>query len=226
MIADYGADTARLYALFAAPPAKDLEWNDQGVEGISRFVSRLYRFVTRNAERVRGSGAPDASAKIDRDIRRKLHQTIRKLTMEFEERWHFNTCIAAIMELLNDLSAIEAEVSPSVLSEALDTLALLLAPIAPFLAQELWQELGHESMLLRESWPVFDPALAAAEEFEVVVQVNGRPRSHIMVPPGCSKEDTEARAKADPRIAEMIAGKRVIKVVVIPDKLVNVVVQG
>ena len=137
LIADYGADTARLYALFAAPPAKDLEWNDQGVEGISRFVSRLYRFVTRNAERVRGSGAPDASAKIDRDIRRKLHQTIRKLTMEFEERWHFNTCIAAIMELLNDLSAIEAEVSPSVLSEALDTLALLLAPIAPFLAQEL-----------------------------------------------------------------------------------------
>jgi leucyl-tRNA synthetase len=215
-----------MYSLFAAPPAKDLEWNDQGVEGISRFVSRLYRFVTRNAERARGSGAADASTKADRDIRRKLHQTIRKLTMEFEERWHFNTCIAAIMELVNDLNAVETEISPGLLREALETLALLMAPMAPYLAQELWQELGHESMVLRESWPVFDPALAAAEEFEVVVQVNGRPRSHIMVPPGCSKEETEARAKADPRIAEMISGKEVIKVVVIPNKLVNVVVQG
>jgi leucyl-tRNA synthetase len=226
LVSDYGADTARLYSLFAAPPAKDLEWNDQSVEGISRFVSRVYRFVTRNAERARGAGAADGANKTDREIRRKVHQTIRKLTMEFEERWHFNTCIAAIMELVNDLNAVEAEMSPGVLREALETLALLLAPIAPFLAQELWQELGHDSMLLRESWPVFDPALAAAEEFEVVVQVNGRPRSHILVPPGCSKEDTEARAKADPRIAEMMAGKRVIKVVVIPDKLVNVVVQG
>jgi leucyl-tRNA synthetase len=211
--------------LFAAPPAKDLEWNDQGVEGISRFVSRVYRFVTRNAERVHGTEATTPN-KTDRDIRRKLHQTIRKLTMEFEERWHFNTCIAAIMELINDLQSAEAGLSPGVLREALETLALLLAPIAPYLAQELWQELGRESMVLRETWPAFDPALAAAEEFEVVVQVNGRPRSHIMVPPGCSKEETEARAMADPRIAEMTADKKVIKVVVIPDKLVNVVVQG
>jgi leucyl-tRNA synthetase len=225
LIAEYGADTARLYSLFAAPPAKDLEWNDQGVEGIARFVARVYRFVTRNAERVRGATV-EAASKTDRDIRRKLHQTIRKLTMEFEERWHFNTCIAAIMELINDLQAIETEISPGVLREALETLTLLLSPIAPFLTQELWQELGHDTMLLRESWPVFDPALAADEEFEVVVQVNGRPRSHVMVPPGFSKEDTEARAKADPRIAEMIAGKKVIKVVVIPNKLVNVVVQG
>jgi len=131
LIADYGADTARLYALFAAPPAKDLEWNDQGVEGISRFVSRVYRFVTRNAERVRNAkpGPVEAVSKADRDVRRLVHQTIRKLTMEFEERWHFNTSIAALMELVNDLHAVENDVSANVLRESLDNLALMLAPI-------------------------------------------------------------------------------------------------
>ncbi|SRR5579871_81461 len=226
LVADYGADTARMYALFAAPPAKDMEWSDQGVEGVSRFISRAYRFVTRNADRAGKASPVDATSKVDRDIRRKLHQTIRKLTMEFEERWHFNTCIAAIMELVNELQSAESEVSPGVLRETLEALVLLMAPMAPYVAQELWQELGRESMLLRETWPAFDPALAADEECEVVVQVNGRPRSHILLPPDSSKEETEARAKADPKIVELTAGKKIVKVVVIPNKLVNVVVQG
>ena len=227
MVDRYGADTTRLYVLFAAPPAKDLDWNPNGIEGVHHFVGRVYRFVTRNAETARGAtGKAVAQSPEDKAIQLRLHQTLQRITSEFEERWHFNTCIAAIMELVNELHKIEGKLSPAVLREALESIALLLGPMAPCLAQELWVELGHSTMILRERWPKYDPALAAADEHEVVVQVNGRPRGHIVVATGASKEEHERRALEDAKVRQHIDGKQVVKVIVVLEKLVNVVVKA
>jgi leucyl-tRNA synthetase len=224
MVAKYGADTARLYVLFAAPPAKDMDWNDSSVEGISRFVHRVYRLVTRNAERARTATGPVVpESQGDRQILRRVHQTIQRLTSDFEERWHFNTSIAAIMEMVNDLHERETQLSAAVLRDALDKLCLLLAPMAPYLTQELWSELGHSSMLLKENWPEYDPELAKADEVEIVVQVNGRPRAHIMAALDTPDDEVRSRALANAKLAAHLDGKNVVKVIVVPNKLVNVV---
>ncbi|HYM09548.1 MAG TPA: class I tRNA ligase family protein, partial [Bryobacterales bacterium] len=218
----YGADTTRLFALFAAPPEKDLDWNDAGVEGMHRFLGRVFRFVTR-ADRAVPSGPGDGSA--DRTVLRKLHQTIRKVTEDFESRWHFNTSIAAIMELVNDLYQREASLSRAALDEVLPSLVLLLAPFAPYAAEELWEQLGRRGPLLRLKWPGFDPTLAAEDEVEIPVQVNGKLRSRLLVPRGTSEEALEKLARADAKVQPHLAGKQVVKVVVVADKLVNIVVK-
>ncbi|HLF29801.1 MAG TPA: class I tRNA ligase family protein, partial [Xanthomonadales bacterium] len=228
MVNRYGADTTRMYVLFAAPPEKDLEWNDAGVEGIYRFVTRVYRFVNKHVNDLKGVAASgsvvqDVSAE-DRKVLRKLHQTISRISNDFEGRWHFNTDIAALMELVNLLYSLEGQISKPVLRETLETLTKLLSPFAPYLAQQLWEELGHSEDLLRVSWPEFDPVLAKEDELEIPVQINGRLRSKILAREGMPQEELEEMALADPRIAHMIAAHKVLKVIVVPNKLVNIVI--
>lgn len=226
MMDKYGADCGRLFELFAAPPEKDMDWTDSGAEGAYRFIGRVFRFVTRNADR-RGTGAPGTEPNAsDKAVLRKLHQVIRKVTEDFDQRWHFNTSIAAMMELVNELYARESELTPPVITDVLDRLVLLFGPFAPYVAQEMWQELGHEGPVFRESWPKFDEALAQEEAAEVVVQVNGKLRSRLNVPFGRAGAELEAQAKEDPKVAPHIAGKTIVKVIVVPDKLVNIVVKG
>jgi leucyl-tRNA synthetase len=218
----FGADTARMFVLFAAPPEKEVDWRFEGAEGIYRFLGRVYRFVTRNLGPA--DGLAD-SGPADRKVQRKLHQVLQRITEDFESRWHFNTCIAGVMELVNVLYAEEGRIGAGVLSEAIEKLALMLAPFAPYLAQEIWEESGKEGPVFRQSWPVYDPELAKADEAEIVVQVNGKLRSRIWEPFGTSTEDLQARAMADEKVQPFLAGKQVVKVIVVPDKLVNVVVR-
>src|SRR2546426_5284855 len=219
----YGADTARMFVLFAGPPEKDVDWQEAGVDGIYRFLGRVYRFATRNVECARTRGAAGES---DKKILRKLHQTVKKITEDFESRWHFNTSIAAVMELLNDLYVEEARLSGSVLAEVLEKLALLLGPFAPYLAQELWEELGRSAPVFKQEWPAYDAALAKDAEAEIVVQVNGKLRAHLSVPFGTPKDVLRERALAEPKVQPFINGKQVVNVIVVPDKLVNIVVKG
>jgi len=223
LAARYGADTGRLFVLFAAPPEKELEWQDTGVEGMHRFLARTYRFVTRNLERVRNNEAGDPEA--DRRALRKLHQTVRKITQDFELRWHFNTSIAALMELLNELHALEPRLSAAVLGEAMEKITLMLGPFVPYLAEELWEELGRQGPVFKQPWPEYDEELAREEDVEVVVQVNGRVRSHIRAALGASREDLERRALQDDKIRSFVEGKQIVRVIVVPDKLVNFVVR-
>jgi leucyl-tRNA synthetase len=223
----FGADTARMFVLFAAPPEKEVDWRVEGAEGLYRFLGRVYRFATRNV----GQALSPASANdvpggaSDRKVLRKLHQTIQKITEDFETRWHFNTCIAGIMELVNLLYAEEPHISGVAKLEILEKLALMLAPFAPYVSQEIWEELGKDGPVFRQSWPAFDPDLAKEDLAEIPVQLNGKLRSRIHVPFGIPKEELEKLALADEKVQSFLAGKQVRKVIVVPDKLVNIVVQ-
>jgi leucyl-tRNA synthetase len=221
MIEKFGADTGRLFTLFAAPPEKDLDWTDAGAEGMYRFLGRVYRFVTRNI-----GNQPRPSGSGDRKALRKLHQTIQKVTEDFESRWHFNTSLAAIMELVNELYAIEADLSAVALAEILEKLPLILAPFAPYLTQEIWEELGRTGPVFRQCWPAYDPELAKEDEAEIVVQVNGKLRGRIFAAYGTPKEALEQKAMADEKVQAFLAGKQVVKVIVVPDRIVNIVVKG
>jgi leucyl-tRNA synthetase len=215
----FGADTARMFVLFAAPPEKEVDWRAEGAEGIYRFLGRVYRFATRNIPH------EDRSGSADRAVLRKLHQTLKKITEDFETRWHFNTCIAGVMELMNTLLAEEANISAQAMAQILEVLALMLAPFAPYVSQEIWDELGKEGPVFRRPWPAFDPELAKEDEAEIVVQVNGKVRSRLFAPFGTSKEELEKRAFADEKVQAQVAGKQLVKIIAVPDKLVNVVVK-
>ncbi len=231
MIARYGADAARMYSLFAAPPDRDLDWQEDGVAGVSRFLSRVYRFVVRHAEFARSASQAGAdTSPAATVILRKLHQTIRKITHDFGGRWHFNTSIAAIMELVNELTAADASIAAGKIPAAtvaniLESLILMLAPFAPHLAAELWEQIGREDPVLRHAWPKFDEALAREDEIEVPVQINGKLRALIKVPVDASKEALEAAARADEKVRAALAGKTIVKVIVVPGKLINFVVR-
>jgi leucyl-tRNA synthetase len=218
----FGADTARLFALFAAPPEKDVDWIDTGIEGISRFLGRIYRFATRN---IPAQGAGSLFENSDALVLRKLHQTLRKITEDFDSRWHFNTSIAAIMELINLLYAEEANISADAMAQVLEILTLMIAPFAPYLAQELWEEQGREGAVFKHPWPKFDEELARESELEIPVQINGKNRAKIVVAPGLDLEELKSLALADEKIAGLIDGKTVVKVIAVPDKLVNIVVK-
>jgi leucyl-tRNA synthetase len=237
MVARYGADAARLYSLFAAPPDRDLDWQDSGIEGIQRFLGRVYRFVTRNAALVAGAPAgplpPASLSPQERQIQRKLHQTIKRVTDDFQGRWHFNTCISAIMELVNALYAYEESTtaesdkrsgtSAALLAEVQRDLVLLLAPFAPYLAHELWAMLGEKGSLLKAPWPKYEAALAKEEELEIPVQINGKLRGRVIVPADASETFVLDRALADEKVQSSIAGKQIVKKIYVPGKLVNIV---
>jgi leucyl-tRNA synthetase len=232
MVERYGADATRMYALFAAPPDRDLDWQEDGVAGVSRFLGRVYRLVMRfGSVAVAAKGIPrEIPTGVSLELLRKLHQTIAKITQDFGGRWHFNTSIAAIMELVNQLVAAEAavgsgEVPGPVVAELLRSLVLLIAPFAPFLAAELWTVLGEEGDVLRVSWPVSDAALAKEDTVEIPVQINGKLRSVVTVAADASKADLESAALADAAVQPWIAGKSIAKVIVVPGKLVNLVVK-
>ncbi|HWZ13048.1 MAG TPA: leucine--tRNA ligase [Acidobacteriaceae bacterium] len=234
MVARYGADATRMYSLFAAPPDRDLDWQEDGVAGVSRFLSRVYRLAMKYAERARpfADGHVDEAMASDASLAllRTTHQTIRKITEDFGGRWHFNTSIAALMSLMNEVIAAEpkidaGEVSDFVVSRILTNLTLLLAPFAPFLASELWSQLGNTTELLRQPWPQFDAALAAEEVLEIPVQVNGKLRAVICVPAGADEDAVRAAVGTDEKVKTFIAGKSVVKLIYVPGKLVNIVVK-
>ena len=242
MVARYGADATRLYSLFAAPPDRDLDWQESGIEGIQRFVSRVYRFYLRNPTvvsrtvAVETGLAPSPRAQSQplspeaRAIQRKLHQTIRRVSDDFQGRWHFNTCIAAIMELMNDIYGAEEAraaggIPASLIADVQRNIALLLAPMAPYLAHELWEMTGEKSSLLKAPWPKYDPALAAEDEIEIPVQVNGKLRSVVVVSAGASEDQIKQAALADEKVRAAIAGKQVVRIIFVAGKVVNIVAQ-
>ena len=223
----YGADTGRLYTLFAAPPEKDLEWSEESIEGPWRFVNKIFRLVDRLGESLRAvkSGIPAVSSDGEKILLRKAHQALRRVTLDIETRWHFNSAIALIMDLYNEIHApLEKGVRPEIAKHILELLTLMLAPMTPHLAEELWEMLGHTEGLWNTSWPSFDAELARDEEVEVVVQVNGRVRARLKVSAGLAEADLVPKALAEPAVAQHINGKRVVKQIVVPDKLVNLVV--
>jgi leucyl-tRNA synthetase len=217
----YGADTGRLYTLFAAPPEKDLEWNEEGIEGAWRFLNRVYRLVERQG------GKSDQEAKstneVEKGLLRKTHQVLRRVTQDFETRWHFNSAIAQIMELTNALYAAEEGVRAEVRREVLEILVLMLAPMTPHLAEELWEMLGHSGGLWTVSWPAYNPELAKEEEVEIVVQVIGRVRGKVRASAGASQDEVMKLAKAEAGVAAHLDGKTIRKVIYVQDKLLNIV---
>ena len=231
MVARYGADAARLYSLFAAPPDRDLDWQDSGIEGIQRFLGRVYRFIVRHAKlSVETRGASESLTPEARAIQRKLHQTIKRVSDDFQGRWHFNTCISAIMELVNTLYGAEDAIAKHAvpapfLAEVQRDLVLLLAPFAPYLAHELWEMLGQKENLLRAPWPKYDAELAKEEEIEIPVQISGKLRSRVTVPADATEDFVLERALADEKVKAAIAGKQIVKKIYVPGKMVNLVVK-
>ena len=232
MVARYGADATRMYCLFAAPPDRDLDWQESGIEGIQRFLARVYRFFLRNPVETRLAASPQSEplSPQARAIQRKLHQTIKRVSDDFQGRWHFNTCIAAIMELVNEIYGAEearaaGEIPVSLIADVQRNIALLLAPMAPYLAHELWEMTGETSNLLKAPWPKYDAALAAEDEIEIPVQVNGKLRGVVVVAAGASDDRVEQAALQDEKVKVAIAGKQIVKKIVVPGKLVNIVVR-
>ena len=234
LIEKYGADTTRLFCLFAAPPEKDLEWSDAGVEGSHRFLNRLWRLVdellplltpcgpTKNIDGLELSGE-------EKDLRRKEHETVLKATTDIQNKFQFNTVIAAAMEMVNHLYKSKETLKtstngPLLLSSAISSVLTMLAPITPHICEELWQVMGYATPLSEQPWPDHDPEALARDEITIVVQVNGKLRGRIAVPAGASKEAVQETALTDPNVLKHTEGKTIRKVIVIPEKLVNVVV--
>jgi leucyl-tRNA synthetase len=230
MVERYGADATRMYSLFAAPPDRDLDWQEDGVAGVSRFLAKVYRFVNRHAETARATGESGPLSQTSQQLLRKLHQTIRQITLNFDERWKFNTCIAALMKLMNEVVATEpqieaGEVSGAVLGQILDSVVLMLSPFAPYLAAELWEQLGNEQAILRHPWAAFDEVLAREDNMEIPVQINGKLRAVIRVPIDISEESLRDAAMVDEKVQHFLDGKQVFKAIIVPGKLVNLLVK-
>ena len=243
IVKEYGADSSRVFTLFAAPPEKELEWNMNGLAGAYRFINRLYLlisstadFADKNATKENNYGINlDARSEKDKEIQKKLHQTVKKVTDSIEDDFHFNTAIAAIMELLNDMTTYKQNVidkndisseSKKVWHEVLEKVLLLIAPFAPHVADELWSDLGNTALTFEQEWPTFDEKLTVENNFNLVLQVNGKVRDMIPAQIGISKDDAEKLAFSSEKVQKFIDGKEVVKVIVVPNKLVNIVVKG
>ncbi|MCL6559846.1 MAG: leucine--tRNA ligase, partial [Firmicutes bacterium] len=226
----YGADTTRLFILFAAPPERDLEWSDQGVEGCARFLNRVWRLVNAVLPEIKEAALPkEELVGVNRELRRLTHLTVKKVTEDIE-RFNLNTAVSAIMELVNGVYRFYdcvpgTDRDTGALREACETILVLLAPFAPYLCEELWERLGYKQSVHRRPWPKYDPALLVQEKVTVVVQINGRVRGRVTVPAQAEPKEMEREALAEPRIRKMLADKNVVKVVTVPGKLVNIVVK-
>jgi leucyl-tRNA synthetase len=235
MAEKFGADTGRLYTLFAAPPEKDLEWSEESIEGSWRFLNRVFRLVDKHAAASRGAKNwnfdPQGMSDKERDLIRITYQTMTRVTQDFESRWHFNSAIAQIMELTNEIylaEPLENGVRPEIRKEVLQILTLLLAPMTPHIAEEMWEMLGNPDGLWRASWPDLagdQLELSKDVQIEIPVQINGRVRATLKVPPGLGEAELVPKALADPAVARHVDGKRVVKVIFVPDKLLNLVVK-
>ena len=240
LIRRYGADTARLFSLFAAPPEKDLDWNDRGVEGASRFLNRVWRFVQGHLAELRAparAAAPGEAGEYSdagRAFRRTIHETITRVTGDIDKDFHFNTAISAVMELVNALHDFDRDSMDTVgaaerqrlLREAVETMLLLLGPVTPHIAEELWSAIGHGESLFRHPWPVADPAALRRDEVVIIVQVDGRVRSRLTVDVAAAEREIQDRALADEKVRPWLDGRQVAKVVVVPGRLVNVVTRS
>jgi len=229
LIERYGADTARLFSLFASPPEKDLDWSEQGVEGAFRFIGRVFRLVAQRKEAVSRAGGPWDDSPGTRRVRRVTHRTLKKVTGDVGERFHFNTALAAIMEMVNFLYLVEdadweSPGTAPALREAIEILLLMLSPFAPHVSEELWEAIGRKDLVMTQSWPRFAEDVARAEEILVVVQINGKLRSRIIVDAETTEEEIRSRVMADPRVLEYTEGKAIRKMVYVPKKLVSIVV--
>jgi leucyl-tRNA synthetase len=230
----YGADTGRLFELFAAPPEKDLEWSDQGVEGAYRFLTRLWRFTFQYREALRRANselAQEADTPQLKELRRLIHRTIKKVTHDIEGRFHFNTAIAALMELFNSLSLAakdesQLERGTGLIKSGLETIVVLLHPFVPHITSELWENLGQDKTLSEMRWPSYSEDALEEEQLLVVVQVDGKLRGRITVPADASSESIEAEALADPKVRGFLAGKEIQRVIQVPRRLVNIVLEG
>ena len=243
IVKEYGADSSRVFTLFAAPPEKELEWNMNGLAGAYRFINRLYLLVSGTAEFSDHNAKSENHYGVelkkrnqkDEEIQKKLHQTVKKVTESIEDDFHFNTAIAAVMELLNDMTTYKQEVidkdnisseSKKIWREVLEKTILLIAPFAPHVADELWAYLGNETFTFEEEWPKYDEELTKDHTFNLVIQVNGKVRDMVSAQIGISKDDAEKLALESEKAKKFIDGKEIVKVIVVPNKLVNVVVKG
>lgn len=230
IIEKYGADTGRLFVLFASPPEKDLDWNDRGVEGCYRFLRRIWRLVDDCKEQINVNKSVSSKGAATADLQRSVHAAIKKVTFDIQERFNFNTAISAIMELVNSIYAYRQSTGHTgendlILKDALDKTVLLLAPFAPHITEELWSYLGYSESVHYQKWPQFDPEKLVVEEAEIVVQINGKVRGKIVVPAEYSEEQLVEAARANDRIEELLAGKEIIKAVTVPGRLVNLVIR-
>jgi leucyl-tRNA synthetase len=233
LIKKYGADTARLFCLFASPPERDLEWSDKGVEGSYRFLQRVWRLVTENLEVLKNSSSVDWQKLDDVDVkslRRKTHQTIQKVTEDIETRFHFNTAISAVMELVNHVYQFDVNKNRSpfrfaAYREAVKMTVLLLSPMVPHICEELWHLMGNIDSIRQHSWPEYHPGVAKAEEKEIVIQVNGKLRGKIMVCTDASQDVIKEQALGCDQIQQWIRDKDIHKVITVPGKLVSIVVK-
>ena len=243
IVKEYGADPARVFTLFAAPPEKELEWNVNGLAGAYRFINRLFliisdsfEFADKNAGKEDNYGIDlNKRNEKDEEIQKKLHQTVKKVTESIEDDFHFNTAIAAVMELLNDMTTYKQEVidkndvsteSKKIWKEVLDKVILLIAPFAPHIADELWEIIGNTTFTFEEEWPTFEEELTKEHKMNLVVQINGKIRETIPAKIGLPKEEYEKLAFDSEKIKKAIEGKEIVKVIVVPNKLVNIVVKG
>jgi leucyl-tRNA synthetase len=228
----YGADTVRLFCLFASPPEKDLEWSEQGVEGSFRFLHRVWRLVEDWAEILKSAERPRKDWDLTEDLkalRRKTHGAIKKVTEDVENRFHFNTAISAVMELVNSLYSMEPQRKDpgpqiaAMMREAVETVVVLLSPFVPHVCEELWEALGHRDSVCQVSWPKYDEEAIRDEEVRMVIQVNGKLRSRITVGAHASEEEIRAAVMGQERIQEILQGQAIKKFVLVPKKLVNLV---
>jgi leucyl-tRNA synthetase len=235
IIKKYGTDTLRTYVLFIGPPEKDAEWNDSGVEGVYRFLNKLWNNYYLLIDKIKGISFDNVKIELhtkeEKSLRRKLHSIIQKMTKDIEGNFQFNTAISAMMELSNELNSYlnsidERKWNLNLLREVAENFALMLSPFAPHIAEELWHEMGNENLIVESKWPEFDKEALKKDEFNIVIQVNGKLRGQIEVPSNSTQEEIKEIALKEEKVQKFIEGKAIIKTIYVPKKLVNIVVEG